>query len=82
MTSTLAQDIRDAAALLASVTDVTVLGHVRPDADALGSALALGRALLRRGAKVRVSFGEPDEAPETLRWLGVTVMEARPLPSG
>jgi nanoRNase/pAp phosphatase (c-di-AMP/oligoRNAs hydrolase) len=65
----LAQDIRDAAALLASATDVTVLGHVRPDADALGSALALGRALLQRGAKVRVSFGEPDEAPETLRWL-------------
>jgi nanoRNase/pAp phosphatase (c-di-AMP/oligoRNAs hydrolase) len=65
----LAQDIRDAAALLASATDVTVLGHVRPDADALGSALALGRALHRRGARVRVSFGEPDEAPETLRWL-------------
>jgi phosphoesterase RecJ-like protein len=69
VTPTLAQDIRDAAALLASAGDVTVLGHVRPDADALGSALALGRALLQRGAKVRVSFGEPDEAPETLRWL-------------
>jgi len=69
VTPTLAQDIRDAAALLASATDVTVLGHVRPDADALGSALALGRALLRRGARVRVSFGAPDEAPETLRWL-------------
>jgi bifunctional oligoribonuclease and PAP phosphatase NrnA len=69
VTPTLAQDIRDAAALLASATDVTVLGHVRPDADALGSALALGRALHRRGARVRVSFGEPDEAPETLRWL-------------
>ena len=69
MTPTLAQDIQDAAALLASATDVTVLGHVRPDADALGSALALGRALVQRGARVRVSFGEPDEAPETLRWL-------------
>ncbi|WP_328451575.1 MULTISPECIES: DHH family phosphoesterase [unclassified Amycolatopsis] len=69
MTSTLAQDIEAAAALLATATDVTVLGHVRPDADALGSALALGRALLQRGARVRVSFGEPDEAPETLRWL-------------
>ena len=69
MTSTLAQDIRDAAALLSSATDVTLLGHVRPDADALGSALALGRVLHQRGVKVRVSFGEPDEAPETLRWL-------------
>jgi len=69
VTSTLAQDIQEAAALLASATDVTLLGHVRPDADALGSALALGRVLYRRGVKVRVSFGEPDEAPETLRWL-------------
>ncbi len=69
MTPTSAQDIRDAAALLASAGDVTILGHVRPDADALGSALALGRALRQRGARVRVSFGEPDEAPETLRWL-------------
>ncbi|MEU7784934.1 bifunctional oligoribonuclease/PAP phosphatase NrnA [Amycolatopsis sp. NPDC049159] len=69
MTPTSAQDIRDAVALLAAATDVTILGHVRPDADALGSALALGRALVQRGVKVRVSFGEPDEAPETLRWL-------------
>ncbi|MER6796311.1 bifunctional oligoribonuclease/PAP phosphatase NrnA, partial [Amycolatopsis mediterranei] len=44
MTPTSAQDIRDAADLLATAGDVTILGHVRPDADALGSALALGRA--------------------------------------
>ncbi|MEA5363730.1 bifunctional oligoribonuclease/PAP phosphatase NrnA [Amycolatopsis sp., V23-08] len=78
MTPTLAQDIRAAAALLASATDVTVLGHVRPDADALGSALALGRALLQRGARVRVSFGEPDEAPETLRWLDEDALLTHP----
>ena len=30
-----------AAALLAAAEDVTLLAHVRPDADALGSALAL-----------------------------------------
>ncbi|MEV6912924.1 DHH family phosphoesterase [Amycolatopsis sp. NPDC051071] len=72
MTTTLAQDLRDAAALLASANDVTLLGHVRPDADALGSALALGRALqLRGGVKVRVSVGEPEEMPETLRGLDV-----------
>ncbi|HEY3708143.1 MAG TPA: bifunctional oligoribonuclease/PAP phosphatase NrnA [Amycolatopsis sp.] len=69
MTATLAQDIEAAVGLLAGATDVTLLGHVRPDADALGSALALGRVLQQRGASVRVSFGEPDEAPETLRWL-------------
>lgn len=58
-----------AAALLARADDVTLLAHVRPDADALGSALALGRALQRRGATVRVSFGAPDAVPETLRPL-------------
>jgi phosphoesterase RecJ-like protein len=69
--STLEQDIRQAAALLAEAKDVTLLGHVRPDADALGSALALGRVLAQRGAKVRVSFGAPDEVPETLQGLDV-----------
>ena len=60
-----------AAALLAAADDVTLLAHVRPDADALGSALALGRALQRRGARVHVSFGAPDTVPETLRPLDV-----------
>ncbi|MBB4682727.1 DHH family phosphoesterase [Amycolatopsis jiangsuensis] len=71
MTASLVQDIEAAAALLAGATDVTLLGHVRPDADALGSALALGHVLHRRGARVRVAFGEPDETPETLAWLDV-----------
>lgn len=78
MTATLVHDIRQAAALLATATDVTLLGHVRPDADALGSALALGHVLHQRGAAVRVSFGEPDEAPETLRWLDVDGLLTRP----
>ena len=63
--------IARAAALLARADDVTLLAHVRPDADALGSALALGRALYRRGAHVTVSFGAPDTVPETLRPLDV-----------
>lgn len=48
---------------------MTLLGHVRPDADALGSALALGMALAERGARVRVSFAEPAETPGSLRYL-------------
>jgi phosphoesterase RecJ-like protein len=63
--------ITAAAALLSRADDVTLLTHVRPDADALGSALALGRALQRRGARVVVSFGAPDAVPETLRPLDV-----------
>nr|WP_225953926.1 DHH family phosphoesterase [Kibdelosporangium phytohabitans] len=52
--------------MLQTATDVTLLAHVNPDADALGSALALGLALHRRGATVRVSFGSPDTVPESL----------------
>jgi phosphoesterase RecJ-like protein len=65
----LTADLRAAADLLGTATDVTLLGHVNPDADALGSAIALGLALRRRGVTVRVSFGAPDQMPESLRWL-------------
>lgn len=62
-------DLAEAADLLRVATDVTLIAHVNPDADALGSALALGLALHRRGAAVRVSFGTPEEIPATLRGL-------------
>jgi bifunctional oligoribonuclease and PAP phosphatase NrnA len=62
-------DLQAAADLLREASDVTLLAHVRPDADALGSALALGRALSLRGATVRVSFATPDQIPESLRGL-------------
>ncbi|TAK68069.1 MAG: bifunctional oligoribonuclease/PAP phosphatase NrnA [Actinomycetota bacterium] len=49
---------------------IVLLAHVSPDADALGSALAVGAALRRRGADVAVSFGdEPFAVPRTLQWL-------------
>lgn len=77
-------DLSEAAALLREATDVTLLGHVNPDADALGSALALGIALKERGAAVRVSFAEPDEVPETLCGLDPGGLLVRPhqLPDG
>jgi phosphoesterase RecJ-like protein len=62
-------DLSAAAELLRAATDVTLLAHVNPDADALGSAIALGTALRRRGATVRVSFGIPAEIPRSLRGL-------------
>jgi bifunctional oligoribonuclease and PAP phosphatase NrnA len=61
--------VSGAAALLAAASQVTLLAHVNPDADALGSALALGIALHRRGVAVEVSFASPDAVPETLRPL-------------
>jgi phosphoesterase RecJ-like protein len=62
-------DLAAAARLLRTARDVTLLAHVNPDADALGSALALGRALKANGATVRVSFGTPAEVPYSLRAL-------------
>lgn len=58
-----------AVSLLASATDVTVLGHIWPDADAFGSAVGLATVLRDRGARVRVSFGEPADVPDSLRDL-------------
>lgn len=65
----LASQLHHIATLLSGATDVTLLGHLNPDADAFGSAVGLGIVLRERGAAVRVSFGSPDELPESLRHL-------------
>jgi phosphoesterase RecJ-like protein len=44
-------------------------GHVQPDADALGSTLALAEGLRRRGARVVTTFPEPFVLPDSLGWL-------------
>jgi phosphoesterase RecJ-like protein len=55
---------------LTSGDKVLLLAHVSPDADALGSALAVGLALEARGVDVVVSFGdEPFALPRVLRSL-------------
>ncbi len=48
---------------------VVLVAHVNPDADALGSALALGLALESLGVDVHVAFDIPDQTPESLREL-------------
>jgi bifunctional oligoribonuclease and PAP phosphatase NrnA len=68
----------EAVALLAAAQDVTLVAHVQPDADALGSALALGLALHRRGATARVSFGAPAQTPDSLRGLDVAGLIVTP----
>ncbi|WP_163546987.1 DHH family phosphoesterase [Candidatus Frankia nodulisporulans] len=55
---------------VAAGEEILLAAHVAPDADSLGSALALGLALRRLGARVRVSFdAEPFAVPRTLRFL-------------
>ncbi|WP_053734471.1 bifunctional oligoribonuclease/PAP phosphatase NrnA [Nocardia sp. NRRL S-836] len=69
MADDLSTTIAEAARLLADARDVTLLAHINPDADTLGSALAVGLALHRRGVRVRVAFGDPEVVPESLRAL-------------
>ncbi|MGA9872033.1 MAG: bifunctional oligoribonuclease/PAP phosphatase NrnA [Rhodococcus sp. (in: high G+C Gram-positive bacteria)] len=58
-----------AISLLESARTVTVLCHVHPDADTIGSGLALAMVLNRRGASVQVSFAVPTELPESMDML-------------
>ncbi|GAA5056121.1 DHH family phosphoesterase [Nocardia callitridis] len=62
-------DFETAVAALTAARSVTVLCHVQPDADTIGSGLALALVLRRRGVSVRVSFAEPAELPVTMRSL-------------
>jgi bifunctional oligoribonuclease and PAP phosphatase NrnA len=74
----LARGVSAAAEVLVGATQVTLLAHVDPDADALGSALALGIALRRRGAEVEVAFASPDRVPESLAPLDVLGLVVAP----
>jgi phosphoesterase RecJ-like protein len=72
-----AVDLDGAVALLSAAETVTVLCHVQPDADTLGSGLALGMVLERRGIPVQVAFATPDAVPLSMRGLpGVHLIAA------
>jgi phosphoesterase RecJ-like protein len=64
---------RTAAGVLADAAaehaTVVLSAHVQPDADALGSTLALAEGLRRRGARVLATFPEPFVLPVSLSWL-------------
>ena len=63
------QALARAADLLNGTTSAVLLAHINPDADALGSALALGLGLAQSGMDVAVSFAEPSAVPESLSAL-------------
>lgn len=62
-------DVSAAVKALDAARSATVLCHIRPDADTIGSGLALAQVLHRRGVPVWVSFAEPAELPLSLRSL-------------
>ncbi|MGZ5392787.1 MAG: DHH family phosphoesterase [Mycobacterium sp.] len=62
-------DARVAADLLSAAQSVSVVCHVFPDADTLGSGLALALVLDNAGKSVQVSFAAPANLPESLQSL-------------
>ncbi|WP_405165825.1 bifunctional oligoribonuclease/PAP phosphatase NrnA [Nocardia sp. NBC_01499] len=64
-----AVDLESAVEALNAARSVTVVCHVQPDADTVGSGLALALVLHRRGIPVWVSFAEPAELPDSMRSL-------------
>jgi bifunctional oligoribonuclease and PAP phosphatase NrnA len=71
-------DLDRAAQLLADARSVVLIPHIYPDADALGSALALGMGLRHLGKQAWVSFAEPNNVPESLRGLPGRRLIVRP----
>lgn len=70
MTYPSAPDWSGAVSVLRQGDSVLLIAHVTPDADALGSALALGLALRTLGKRVQVSVGEPGfTVPPSLGFL-------------
>jgi phosphoesterase RecJ-like protein len=73
MTATISTQTAAAVEVLAEAAaagaTVVLSGHVQPDADALGSTLALAEGLRRRGARVVATFPEPFTLPSSLGWL-------------
>ncbi|NLV78432.1 MAG: bifunctional oligoribonuclease/PAP phosphatase NrnA [Rhodococcus sp.] len=70
-------DVHGAVDLLNAARTVTVLCHVQPDADTLGSGLALALALERRGVSVQVAFAAPHDVPASMRTLpGIHLLTA------
>ncbi|APB00325.1 DHH family phosphoesterase [Nocardia seriolae] len=65
-------DVTPAVEVLDDAKSVTILCHVQPDADTIGSGLALAQVLRRRGVPVVVAFAEPAELPVSMRSLPAT----------
>ena len=65
--------LRSAGSVLSEAAEahatVVLSGHMQPDADALGSTLALAEGLRRRGARVLTTFPDPFVLPVSLGWL-------------
>ncbi|MGW4534590.1 DHH family phosphoesterase [Nocardia sp. NPDC004340] len=71
-------DVTPAVEILDAAKSVTILCHIQPDADTVGSGLALAQVLRRRGVPVVVCFAEPDRLPVSMRSLPGTELLVGP----
>lgn len=62
-------DAAGAARLLADAGSVLVIGHMNPDADAIGSANSLALTLQARGQRAAVTAGSAQQLPQSLSTL-------------
>lgn len=69
--------LQDAVGVLDGATSVTILCHVQPDADTVGSGLALGTVFARKGIPVQVAFASPDALPVSMDGLPGTELLVR-----
>ncbi|MBT8203372.1 MAG: bifunctional oligoribonuclease/PAP phosphatase NrnA [Acidimicrobiia bacterium] len=69
MSPDLAPAFERAADLLRRTDTIAVSCHIKPDGDALGSAIGFARAAAAAGKEVVVSFGEPYELPRYFSML-------------
>ncbi|NMB23706.1 MAG: bifunctional oligoribonuclease/PAP phosphatase NrnA [Corynebacterium sp.] len=63
---TIHSDFRSAAELVSAAHTVSVVGHLRPDADAIGSVTATVEALRQLGKDARGYIGQTDPMPSNL----------------
>ncbi|HEX9856099.1 MAG TPA: DHH family phosphoesterase [Acidimicrobiia bacterium] len=61
--------LEEAAALIGDAGSIATIGHVGPDGDALGSALALALAARAAGKDAWATFGEPFVVPSQFDYL-------------
>lgn len=66
--------MKDAADALATASLVATAGHIAPDADALGSAIALARSARLAGKDSVASFGDPFVVPKAFTFMDLDVL--------
>ena len=74
--SGLSDALAEAARALEAARSIVAIGHVNPDGDALGSALALAIAARGAGKQAWATFGEPLSLPDQYRYLDLGTLAA------